>query len=135
MIYSAELFFKNETGDFPGGPVIKTSSNAGGADLIPGQRTKFPHTSLPKKQNIKQQQYCNRFSKDFKNVHIKRKKKFLRVRELKTFVGKQKMSLGIHFQWTLIIRNDRTSSLSGRKILYTRYLDLHEEKKYQRRNK
>ena len=36
MIYSAELFFKNETGDFPGGPVIKTSSNAGGADLIPG---------------------------------------------------------------------------------------------------
>ena len=53
--------------DFPG-PVVKTSSsNAGGAGLIPGQGAKIPHASRPKNQNIKQKQYCNKFNKDFKN--------------------------------------------------------------------
>ena len=57
-------------GDFPGGPVVKTSpSNAGGAGSIPGWGAKIPHVSGPKKpkQNIKQKQYCNQFNKDFKN--------------------------------------------------------------------
>jgi len=59
--------------------VVQTSpSNAGGADLIPDQkgagRVTIPHASQPKPQNIKQKQYCNRFSKDFKMIHIKRKK-------------------------------------------------------------
>ena len=31
-------------GDFPGGPVVKTS-NAGDAGLIPGQGAKIPHFS------------------------------------------------------------------------------------------
>ena len=45
--------------DFPGGPVVKASpSNAGGAGLIPGQGAKIPHALWPKKQNIKQKQYC-----------------------------------------------------------------------------
>ena len=35
---------------------------------------KISHASRPKTQNIKQKQYCNRFSKDFKMIHIKRKK-------------------------------------------------------------
>ena len=58
--------------------MVKTSSfNAGGAGLIPNQGAKIPHASQSKNQNIKQKQYCNKFSKDFKNgPHLK--KKFLR---------------------------------------------------------
>ena len=53
--------------DFPRGPVVKTSpSNAGGAASIPGQGAKIPHASGPKNQNIKQKEYCNKFSKDLK---------------------------------------------------------------------
>ena len=37
-------------------------SNAGG-----GQGAKIPHTSQPKRQNIKQKQHCNKFNKDLKN--------------------------------------------------------------------
>ena len=55
-------------GDFPAGPVLKTSpSSAGGAGLIPGQGAKIPHTSGPKNQNIIQKQYSNKFNEDFKN--------------------------------------------------------------------
>ena len=54
--------------DFPGGLVVKTSSsNARGADSIPGWRAKIPHAQRPKNQNIKQEQYCKKFNKDFKN--------------------------------------------------------------------
>ena len=35
---------------FPGGPVVKTSSNAGGAGLIPGGGGRIPHASEPKKK-------------------------------------------------------------------------------------
>ena len=64
-------------GDFPGDTVVKTSpSNAGSACSIPGQGTKIPHALGPKNQNIKQKQYCNKFSEDFKNdTHPKKKKK------------------------------------------------------------
>ena len=41
-------------------------SNAGGRGSIPGQGARIPHASQPKNQNIKQKQYCNKFSKDFK---------------------------------------------------------------------
>ena len=52
-------------GDFPGGPVVKTSpSNAGGVGSIPGRGDKIPHALRPEKQNIKQKQYCNEFNKD-----------------------------------------------------------------------
>ena len=41
----------------------------------PGQGTKIPYASQPKKQNIKQKQYCNKFKKDFKNgPHFKKKR-------------------------------------------------------------
>ena len=57
-----------EHGDFAGGPVVKTSSsNAGVVGSIPGWGAKIPHAQRPKNQNIKQKQYCNKFSKDFKN--------------------------------------------------------------------
>ena len=61
--------------DYPGGPVVKTSpSKAEGEGSIPGGVAKIPHASRPKKQNIKQKQYCNKFNKDFLNgPHQKRK--------------------------------------------------------------
>ena len=53
--------------DFPGGPVVKTSpSNAGGEGSTPGRGAKIPHVLWPKNQNIKQKQYCNKFSEDLK---------------------------------------------------------------------
>ena len=62
--------------EFPGGPVVKTSpSNAGGVGSIPGWEAKIPHASQPKKQIIKQEQYCNKFNKDFKNGSHQKKKK------------------------------------------------------------
>ena len=54
--------------DFPGCPVVKTMpSNAGGAGSIPGWGAKIQHASWPKNQNIKQNQHCNKFNKNFKN--------------------------------------------------------------------
>ena len=66
--------------DFPGGPVVKTSpSNAGGAGSIPGRGAKIPHALQPRKQNIKQKQYCNKFNKDlngpYKKKILKREKR------------------------------------------------------------
>ena len=41
-------------GEFPVGPVVKTSSsNAGCASLIPGWGAKIPHASGPKTQNTR----------------------------------------------------------------------------------
>ena len=59
-----------------GCPVVKTLPfNAGGVGLIPGQGGKIPHVTGPKNPNIRQKQYCNTFSKDFKNSpHQKIKK-------------------------------------------------------------
>ena len=56
--------------DFLGSPVVKTSpSNEVGAGSIPGPSAKISHASQPKKkeENIKEQQYCNKFNKDFQN--------------------------------------------------------------------
>ena len=56
------------SGDFPGGPVVKTlPSNAGRVGSIPGQGAKIPHALQPKIQGIEQKQYCNKFNKAFKN--------------------------------------------------------------------
>ena len=73
--------FKAQARDFPSGPVGKMSPpSAGSVGLIPGQGTKIPHASWPKKQNIKQKHYCNKSSKYFlKNSphqkHLTKKKK------------------------------------------------------------
>ena len=54
--------------------MVKTlPSNAGGVGLLPGWGAKIPHALWPKKQNIKQKQYCNKFSRDFKMVYIQKK--------------------------------------------------------------
>ena len=67
---------KEQLWDFPGGPVVRTSpSYVGGAGSISGE-AKIPRASGPKNQNIKQKQYCYKFSKDFKNdLYQKRLKK------------------------------------------------------------
>ena len=69
--------------DFPDGPVVKTSSPKGkikkdftsqsrGVGPITGWGAKIPHVLWPKKKkkttkpkNIKPEQYCNKFNKDF----------------------------------------------------------------------
>jgi len=38
-----------------------------GLGSVPGRRTKIPHASWPKKQNIKQKEYCKKFNKELKN--------------------------------------------------------------------
>ena len=45
--------FKKQQEDFPGSPVVKTSSNARGVGSVPLQGPKIPHASWAKKQNIK----------------------------------------------------------------------------------
>ena len=42
-------------------------SNAGAVDLIPGWGAKARYALGPKNQNIKQKQYCNKFSTNLKN--------------------------------------------------------------------
>ena len=73
MIKTCYIIKKNNW-NFPGGPVVKPSpSNAGGTGLIPDWGAKIPHASGLKSQNIKQKQYCNKFSEDFKNSpHLKK---------------------------------------------------------------
>ena len=68
---------KNQyTGDFPGGPVVETlPSKAGGVGQTSGQEAKIPHASHPKKRNMKQRQYCNKFNKDFFNGPSEKKSK------------------------------------------------------------
>ena len=59
-------------------PRVKTMpSKAEGVGLIPGCGARTPCASQPKKQNIKQKQYCSQFNKDFKNG-LRQKKKCLK---------------------------------------------------------
>ena len=51
LSFNKTLFIKTDGWDFPGGPVVKTST-AGIAGLIPGQGTKILHAvMLPKEKN------------------------------------------------------------------------------------
>ena len=70
--------------------MVKTSpSGAGGATSIPGQGAKISYALWPKNQNIKQNQYCNKFNKDFKNdPHQKKKKKLKKKKEDSRVDGK-----------------------------------------------
>ena len=38
-----------------------------GVGSIPGWGAKIPHASAPKNQSVKQNEYCNKFNRDFKN--------------------------------------------------------------------
>ena len=50
-------------------------SNVGVVSLIPGQGVKILDASWPKKQNIRQKQYYNKFNIDFKNDPQQQSKK------------------------------------------------------------
>lgn len=51
--------------------MVETSlSSAGGSGLIPGQEAEVPHASWSKHQNVKQEQYCKKFSKTLTMAHI-----------------------------------------------------------------
>ena len=57
--------------------MVETSpSNVGGAGSRPGQGARILHASWPKTQNIKQKQYCNKFSKDLKKKKEKKTAKY-----------------------------------------------------------
>ena len=43
--------------------------------MIPGWGAETPPTLWPENQNMKQEEYCNKFNKDFKNGPHKKKKK------------------------------------------------------------
>ena len=63
-------------------PRVKTMpSKAEGVGLIPGWGARTPRASQPKKQNIKQKQYCRQFDKDFKNGLGPKKKKNLKKKK------------------------------------------------------
>jgi len=65
---------KNTSGEYSG-PGFKTSpSSAGDAGLIPSQGGKIPQALWPRNQNRKQKECCNKFNKNLKMVHIKKKK-------------------------------------------------------------
>ena len=49
-----------------------------GVGSSPVWGAKIPHASGPKNQNIKQKQYCNGFSRDFKNGPRQKSKKIKR---------------------------------------------------------
>ena len=94
------ILLKNKplTGDFPGCPIVKTSpSDAEGEGSVPGWGAETPHASQPKKpKHIKQEQYCNKFNKDFlKNgPHQKKKKKTHKTLEIKP-LGKKSFLLKV----------------------------------------
>ena len=58
--------FKCYLRDFRDDSMVKTlPSNVWDANSIPGQETKIPHATWPKKKKKKKQkQYCNKFNKD-----------------------------------------------------------------------
>ena len=67
---------------FCGDPVVRTSPlNAGVVGSVLGLGAKITPASWPPIQNLKQKQYCNKFSKDFENNPyqkvLKKKKKVL----------------------------------------------------------
>ena len=73
IVFKCHLGIFSETADIehqnsPGGSMVETSpSNAGDVGSVSGQGTEIPPTLQPKNQNVRQRQYCNEFSKDFKN--------------------------------------------------------------------
>ena len=52
--------------------------------MIPGSGAKIPHALGPRKQNIKQKQYCNKLNEDLKKmVYIQKKKKKKKLDKIK----------------------------------------------------
>ena len=55
-------------------------STAGSVGSNPGQGVKIPHAlRLKKKSSTKQEQYGNKFNKNFKMAHIQKKKDYMMI--------------------------------------------------------
>jgi len=67
------------TGDFPGGPVVKSAFQCRRVQVqsvVRELRSYMPlHTHTRKTQNIKQKQYCNKFNNSFENGRHQKNKK------------------------------------------------------------
>ena len=55
---------KKTSGDFPGGPIVRTFRCSGGVGLIPSREAKIPHALQPKKPKTQKKQYCKIFNKN-----------------------------------------------------------------------
>ena len=84
------IYFKANNRDFAGSPVVKTlPSNTGGMGLILGWGAEIPQVLQPKNKNRKQKQYCIKFNKTLKMVHIKKSlkaKKNIFINEVVTYI-------------------------------------------------
>ena len=109
-------------GDFPGGPVVKTStSSAGGMGLIPGRATKISHASRPKNQSIKKQkQYYNEFNKNVKNGP--HKKSLMKKRHLSVLLGhhQQPQSPSPHSPLKVVLCQSGTDNFANLVVLLPR---------------
>ena len=99
--------------------MVKTSpSNAGVAGSIPGQRAKIPHAAGPKNQNIKQKQYCNKFSKDFKTgphqkIYIYFKKIFFNYLVIKILLQIFRAHCAYISQKLFVLKKDKENKERG----------------------
>ena len=79
--------------------MLRLFSNAGHVGSIPGQ---IANASWPKNQNMKQKQYCNKFNKDVKKVHIKKKRE--RETWRKQIGGCQLVGAGGQTKWVKVVK-------------------------------
>ena len=90
---------RNVYKDFPGGLVVKTlPSNAEGAGSVPGWGSEIPCACDQKTKTEKQEQYCNKLNKDFKNGLHKKKKLSKKQMLRKWKAGKPDMLLSVRLQ-------------------------------------
>ena len=70
-----------EGGDFPGGPVVKTSlSSVGSVGLIPDLVAKSPGAWQPKRKNKTKQTPKHRNNKDFKKWSMLKRKSLKKIK-------------------------------------------------------
>ena len=83
-------------------PWLRLPSNEGSEGSIPGQGAKILHAQWPKKQNMKQKKYCNKFNKDFEiGQHQKKILKKKNVNDSKSVLSLMTLNI-LSFVWISI---------------------------------
>lgn len=68
FLIAAEMYNQDVNRDFPDCSLVKTPPSMQEVRVQSlSLGTKIPYASQPKIQDIRQQQYCNKFNEDFKN--------------------------------------------------------------------
>ena len=99
--------------DFPGSPVVKTSpSSAGGLGSIPSLGAKISVASWPKKQKIKQKQYCSKFNEDLFKWSTLKKKIFKKLKRAMNRTNPVAAFRGIGIYRLFFHHKNNTSSFS-----------------------